>query len=182
MRIVAGLLFAAVSFVSTVAGLGASAAPALAVQAAAEAAPSAPAPGAGAQSAAPPAASANPLDSPLHLFAALEEAWLVPDAERLASLVDTTSVRIGIKPGVPPAAAMTRSAAVFLFQDQLRLVKTHEFRVLRLEVSKKGGAKAVASWEADWGGRQGVRTLEVKLTAALAAGGRWLLTEVRADD
>jgi hypothetical protein len=125
--------------------------------------------------------TATGADSPLRLLASLEEAWLGPDAERLASLVDTTSVRIGLKPGVPPAAAVTRSAAAFLFQDQLRLVKTRDFRVVKLEVPKKGPARAVASWEGDWGGRQGMRTLEVKLTA-VAVGGRWLFTEVRAED
>ena len=130
-----------------------------------------------------PAAASSPVadESPLHLLASLEEAWLASDAERLASLVDTTSVRIGIKPGVPPAAAVTRNAAAFLFQDQLRLVKTQEFRVVRLEISKKRVARAVALWDADWGGRQGVRTLEVKLTA-IPMTGRWLLTEVRAED
>ena len=131
-----------------------------------------------------PAVAASPPvaeESPLRLLASLEEAWLASDAERLASLVDTTSVRIGIKPGVPPAAAVTRNAAAFLFQDQLRLVKTQDFRVVRLEVSKKRVARAVALWDADWGGRQGVRTLEVKLTA-IPMTGRWLLTEVRAED
>ena len=156
MRIAAGLLFAVLCVASS-------------AFASAKAAPSS------------VSAPANPPDSPLHLFASLEEAWLASDAEQLASLVDTTSVRIGLKPGVPPATAVTRSAAAFLFQDQLRLVKTQGFHVVRLEVSKKGPAKAVASWDADWGGRQGVRTLEVKLTAVPSAG-RWLLTEVRADD
>jgi hypothetical protein len=120
-------------------------------------------------------------ESPLRLFASVEEAWLASDTERLASLVDTTSVRIALKPGVPPASAVTRNAAAFLFQDQLRLVKTREFRVIKLEVSKKGKARAVARWEGDWGGRQGLRTVEIVMTA-IPAVGRWLLTEVRADD
>src|SRR5262245_33080288 len=66
--------------------------------------------------------------SALWLFAAVEEAWGASDAERLAALVDTATVRIALKPGTPPTAAVTRSAAAFLFQDQLRLVKTQQFR------------------------------------------------------
>ncbi len=120
-------------------------------------------------------------DSAMRLFAAVEEAWLASDADRLAGLVDTTVVRIAVKPGAPPTAAVTRTAASFLFQDQLRLVKTRSFRVVKLEVSKKGKARGLAEWSADWGGRQGARDVTVVLAAA-ATGGRWSLTEVRAND
>ena len=172
MRIAAALLFAALPVVS----------PALrpAYAADAIAAPTTPAVAEAAVAAS--AQTARAPDSPLRVFASLEEAWLTSDVERLASLVDTTSVRIGLKPGVPPAAAVTRTAAAFLFQDQLRLVKTRSFQVVKLEVPKKGPARAVASWDGDWGGRLGVRTLDVKLTAVPAGGGTWLLTEVRAED
>ena len=174
MRIASGLLFATLVVVPPV-----TASAVLTSQAIAD--PAAGAAGApGAANAAGAAAAAGP-DSPLRLLASVEEAWVAGDAERLASLVDTTSVRIGLKPGVSPTAAVTRNSAVFLFQDQLRLVKTWDFHVVRLEVPKKEPARAVASWGADWGGRQGKRTLEVKLTL-VAVGGRWLLTEVRVDD
>jgi len=116
----------------------------------------------------------------LQLFAAVEDAWFRSDAERLAALVDTASVHIAVKPGAPPAAAVTRSAAAFLFHDQLRLVKTQAFQMTRVSVGKGSGA-ASARWIADWGGRQGVRTVEVSFVAA-PSGGRWLLTEVRAKD
>jgi hypothetical protein len=126
-------------------------------------------------------------DSPLKLFAAVEEAWLASDAERLADLVDTTVVRITLEPGTPPTSAITRNAALFLFRDQLRLVKTHSFRVTRLEVAQKSKqaaqatASATATWSADWGGRRGIRDLKI-LFVAVPSGNRWVLTEVRAND
>lgn len=120
-------------------------------------------------------------DSAIHLFAGLEEAWAASDAERLAGLVDTTVVRIAVKPGSSPTSAVTRTAAAFLFQDQLRLVSTRSFRIVRVEVSKKGTARAEAEWLGDWGGRQGIRDVKVVL-AAQKSGNRWLLTEVRAND
>lgn len=113
----------------------------------------------------------------IQLFAAVEEAWGSGDAEGLAALVDTSSVRIGLKPRSTPTAAMTRSAAAFLFQDQLRLVTTQSFQVFRVEVGKDEGT-ATARWWGDWGGREGVRRLTVTLTAAPLAG-RWRLREVR---
>lgn len=115
--------------------------------------------------------------TPIQLFAAAEEAWSTGDAEGLAALVDTTSVRIGLKPGSTPTAAMTRSAAVFLFQDQLRLVTTQSFQILRVNAGP-AASTAVARWWGDWGGGQGVRRLTVTLTAAPVAG-RWCLREVR---
>ncbi|HEX7077269.1 MAG TPA: hypothetical protein VF363_02475 [Candidatus Eisenbacteria bacterium] len=118
--------------------------------------------------------------TPLQLFARVETAWFTSDSEGLSGLADTTSVTIAVKPGAPPAAAMTRSAAAFLFQDQLRLVKTQSFQVTRVSVGRSS-ATAVARWVADWGGRQGVRDVEVNLVAT-PSGGRWLLTEVRAKD
>jgi hypothetical protein len=115
------------------------------------------------------------------MFAAVEAAWSATDADRLASMVDTTVVRIGLKLGAPPTSAVTRKAAAFLFRDQLRLVETRAFRILRVEVGSKGTARAVARWSGDWGGRQGARDVEVVFNAALT-GGRWRLTEVRAND
>ena len=122
-------------------------------------------------------------DSPLRLFAAVEEAWLASDADRLADLVDTTTVRITLEPGSPPTSAITHNAALFLFRDQLHLVKTLSFQVTRLEVARKTkpAATATALWSADWGGRRGVRDLKVTF-AASPAGNRWVLTEVRAND
>ncbi len=131
--------------------------------------------------ASPPPASGHAEDSAIHLFAGVEEAWAASDAERLAGLVDTTVVRIAVKPGSSPTSAVTRTAAAFLFQDQLRLVTTRSFRVVRVEVSKKGDARAEAEWWGDWGGRQGLRDVKVILAAG-KSGNRWLLTEVRAND
>ncbi len=129
-----------------------------------------------------PPASPPPADSTaLQLFASVEAAWSALDADRLASMVDTTVVRIALKPGAPLASAMTRTAAAFLFQDQLRLVETRAFRFVRVEVASKGTARAVARWSGDWGGKQGARVVEVECNAALS-GGRWKLTEVRAND
>jgi hypothetical protein len=116
-------------------------------------------------------------DTPAQLFASVEEAWSAGDSDAFAFLVDTTSVRIGLKPGATPTAAMTRSAAAFLFQDQLRLVTTQSFQVLRMNAGNTSST-ATARWIADWGGRQGVRRLTVTLSA-VPAGGRWRLREVR---
>jgi len=113
----------------------------------------------------------------LQLFTSVEAAWSMGDAEALAALVDTTQVRIGLKPGSTPTAAMTRSAATFLFQDQLRLVKTQSFRVQRVN-AQTATAESNARWVGDWGGREGMRRLSVTLKAA-SAGGRWWLREVR---
>ena len=124
---------------------------------------------------------AREAESPVRLFAAVEEAWSSSDAERLAMLVDTTVVRVSVTPGSPPTTALTRSAAAFLFQDQLRLVKTQSFQLVRIDVQKKGKAVGTALWAGDWGARQGVREIKVVLTAA-PRGNRWLLTEVRAND
>lgn len=115
--------------------------------------------------------------TPAQLFAAVEEAWSSGDADGLADLVDTTSVRIGLKPGGTPTAAMTRSAAAFLFQDQLRLVTTQSFLLLRMSTGN-GTSTASGQWIGDWGGTQGNRRLKVTL-AAVSVGGRWFLREVR---
>lgn len=128
----------------------------------------------------PPPAPESPKPTPAALFAAVEEAWVHADGDRFASLVDTTDVRIALKPGDPPTAGVTRTAAAFLFQDQIRLVTTKEFRVVRFHPSKRG-VTAIARWSADWGGRRGQRDVEVTLTAARRAG-RWLLIEVRTKD
>jgi len=119
-------------------------------------------------------------NSPASLFSAVEEAWLKADGERFASLVDTTAFRIALKPGEAPTAAVTRTAAAFLFQDQVRLTATKAFCVKRFNPTKKG-VMAVAAWSADWGGSRGERDVEVTLTA-VRRGGRWLLSEVRAKD
>ncbi|HET9251225.1 MAG TPA: hypothetical protein VFP58_03835 [Candidatus Eisenbacteria bacterium] len=124
---------------------------------------------------------AREAETPVQLFASVEAAWSASDSERLAALVDTTVVRVSVTPGTPPTTALTRSAAAFLFQDQLRLVKTHSFHLIRLDVQKKGKAVGTGLWSGDWGGRQGEREIKVVLTA-MARGNRWLLTEVRAND
>jgi hypothetical protein len=115
--------------------------------------------------------------TPAQLFAAVEEAWSSGDADGLADLVDTTSVRIGLKPGGTPTAAMTRSAAAFLFQDQFRLVSTQSFQLLRMTAESEE-TTANARWIGDWGGSQGMRRLKVTLQAVYV-GGRWYLREVR---
>lgn len=128
----------------------------------------------------PPADQAPP--SAIRLFAGVEEAWAASDAERLASLVDTTTVRIAIKPGTPLTSALTRVAAAFLLKDQLSLVRTAEFRMTRFDCDKKRDVcRAIASWTGDWGGRQGTRAVRVTLTARARAN-RWFLTEIRAED
>lgn len=124
---------------------------------------------------------AEAVPSAIRLFAAVEDAWSAADSDRLASLVDTTVVRISVTPGTAPTTALTRSAAAFLFQDPLRLVRTRSFRVVRVDVQKKGRAVGTALWTGDWGGSKGERDRQVVLTAMLR-GNRWLLTEVRAND
>ncbi len=128
-----------------------------------------------------PAVPAPPATA-LQLFADVEEAWAASDAERLGALVDTTSVRISVKPDAPPTAAMNRVAATFLFQDPMRLVRTTSFRVLHVSVSDRGTARATARWIGDWGGQRGVRRVRVELEAAAVRAGVWLLTEVRSSD
>jgi len=136
---------------------------------------------------APPSAAPEPraetaTSSAIRLFAGVEEAWAVSDVERLTSFLDTTAVRISIKPGAPLTSALTRVAAAFLMQDQLRLVHTKEFQITRLECEKKRRVcRAIAIWTGDWGGRQGTRALRVTLVAQGKAN-RWLLTEIRAED
>jgi hypothetical protein len=125
--------------------------------------------------------SAEDLTSAIRLFAVVEDAWSASDSELLASLVDTTVVKISVTPGTAPTTALTRSAAAFLFHDPFRLVRTKSFQVGRVDVQKKGKAVATAVWSGDWGGRQGDRNRQVVLTAMLR-GNRWLLTEVRAND
>jgi hypothetical protein len=140
--------------------------------------------GAASQASAPPSESRADFRTPtaLWLFASVEEAWAKSDAERLAALVDTATVRIAVKPGAPLAAALTRGAAAFLFQDQLRLVQTREFRVTRLEIDpKRPTTRATAVWTGDWGGQRGKRSVKVSLTAR-PVDGNWLLTEIRAED
>jgi hypothetical protein len=128
----------------------------------------------------PPAPPAYP--TAVTLFAGVEETWGAADAERLSFLVDTTAVRIAIKPGTPLATAPTRVAVAFLLQDQLRMVHTATFHVNRFDCDRKRGfCRAYALWTGDWGGRQGTRTVRVALTARPRAG-RWLLTEIRAED
>jgi hypothetical protein len=130
----------------------------------------------------PSARAEAPPGTAIRLFAAAEEAWAASDAEGLAALLDTTSVRIAIKPGTPVTSAQTRVAAAFLLQDQLRLVHTREFRMTRFDCDKKRGTcRAVALWTGDWGGRQGTRAVRVTLIARPMAG-RWLLTEIRTGD
>jgi hypothetical protein len=120
--------------------------------------------------------------SAIRLFAGVEEAWAASDAERLAALLDTTAVRIAIKPGTPLTSAQTRVAAAFLLQDQLRLVHTQAFQVTQLNCDKnRPVCRAQAIWTGDWGGRQGKRAVRVTLVAHSKAN-RWLLTEIRAED
>jgi hypothetical protein len=118
----------------------------------------------------------------IRLFSIVEEAWAASDTERLTSLVDTTVVRIAVKPGAPLTSALTRVAAAFLLQDQLRLVRTQSFLVRQFNCDQKRRlCRATAIWTGDWGGRQGKRAVRVTLTAKPAASG-WLITEIRAED
>lgn len=135
----------------------------------------------------PPVPAPEPRSEPgpptaLRLFADVEEAWATSDAERLASLVDTTVVRIAVKPGAPLTAALTRVAAAFLLQDQLRLVRTHGFQMTRFQFdAKRRLCRGTATWTGDWGGRQGKRAVRVALVAK-PSNNRWFLTEIRAED
>ena len=130
-----------------------------------------------------PSVSPSPQATPAQLVAALEKAWKAGDTNVIASLCDSATVRIALKPGAPPAAAPTLNAVAFLIHDQLDLVVSREFRILRLETdSKKGTAKAWATWHGSWGGGKGARDIEVVLAARAVADGAWLLTEIRAND
>ena len=127
--------------------------------------------------------SPSPQATPAQLMAALERAWTAGDANTIASLCDSATVRIALKPGAPPAAAPTLNAVAFLIHDQLDLVVSRQFRVVRLDTDeKKGTVKAWASWHGSWGGGKGARDIEVVLAARATAGGAWLLTEIRAND
>ena len=136
---------------------------------------------------APPSTAADPRSelgplTAVRLFADVEDAWAASDAERLASLVDTTAVRIAVKPGAPLTAALTRVAAAFLLQDQLRLVRTLSFQMTRFQLDpKRRLCRGTATWTGDWGGRQGKRAVRVALVAR-ASNNRWFLTEIRAED
>ncbi|HET9950397.1 MAG TPA: hypothetical protein VFS09_01255 [Candidatus Eisenbacteria bacterium] len=131
----------------------------------------------------PPSVSPVPQATPSQLMAALERAWTAGDTNAIASLCDSATVKIALKPGTPPAAAPTMNAVAFLIHDQLDLVQSRRFQIVRLDTDeKKGTAKAWASWHGTWGGGKGARDIEVVLAARAAADGGWLLTEIRAND
>ena len=124
-----------------------------------------------------------PQPTPLQLFAATERAWTGADANALASLCDSATVRVALKPGSPPASAPTLGAVAFLIQDQLRLVVSHRFQIVRVEVDgKKRTARAWARWIGEWGGARNTRNVEVVLQARSSGDAGWLLTEIRAND
>ncbi len=124
-----------------------------------------------------------PQPTPVQLLAAVERAWIGADANGLASLCDSTVVRVALKPGSPPATAPTLNAVAFLIHDQLRLVVSRRFQVIRVEVNaKKRTARAKARWIGEWGGARGVRDVEVLLHARALGDSGWLLTEIRAND
>jgi len=130
-----------------------------------------------------PAVRPAPQRSPVELFAAVERAWLAGDAAALASYCDSAAAHVSLKPGGPPASAPTLSGLAFLIDDPLHLVATRGFRVVRVAVDpKKPEARAWARWSGDWGGTKGTRDLEVVLAARGRSDGRWLLTEIRAND
>ena len=124
-----------------------------------------------------------PNATPLQLFAAVERAWNGADANALASFCDSAVVRVALKPGSPPATAPTLGAVAFLIQDQLRLVVSRRFHVVRFEVDqKKRTARAWARWVGEWGGARNTRDVQVNLQARAAGDGGWLLTEIRANN
>ncbi len=124
-----------------------------------------------------------PQPTPVQLFAAVERAWIGAESNALASFCDSAVVRVALKPGSPPATAPTLGAVAFLIHDQLRLVVSRRFHVVRLEVNaKKRTARAWARWSGEWGGTRGTRDVEVVLQARAAADSGWLLTEIRAND
>ena len=125
----------------------------------------------------------SPQASPVQLLAAVERAWTAGDANALASLCDSAAVRIALKPGAPPAAAPTLNAVAFLIHDQLDLVVSRRFRVVRVDTdAKRRTAKAWARWHGSWGGARGERDIEVVLIARATGESGWLLTEIRAND
>ncbi|HSQ60053.1 MAG TPA: hypothetical protein VLT84_06435 [Acidobacteriota bacterium] len=133
--------------------------------------------------AAQPAPRRSPQPSPAQLWAAVERAWNSSDASELASLCDSATVRVSLKPGGSPASAPTLSAVAFLIHDQLDLVAIRGFRVVRFDADlKRRTSRARARWVGDWGGGKGVRDLDVLLAAAATAEGQWLLTEIRTTD
>jgi hypothetical protein len=144
----------------------------------------APPPARGAESPATSEALAPlPQPSPVLLLAAVERAWGAGDGNALASLCDSATVRIAIKPGSPPATAPTLKAIAFLIHDQLDLVVSRRFQVVRVETDlKKRSVKAWARWLGSWGGIRGDRDIEVVLMARATGEGGWLLTEIRAND
>ena len=136
-----------------------------------------------AQTESPAPTTSAPYATPLQLFAAVERAWNAADANVLASLCDSAVVRVALKPGSPPATAPTLGAVAFLIQDQLRLVVSRRFHVVRFEVDqKKRTARAWARWVGEWGGARNTRDVQVNLQARAAADGGWLLTEIRANN
>lgn len=126
---------------------------------------------------------AAPQPTPLQLFAAAEKAWSGGDANGLASLCESGVARVALKPGTPPASAPSLNAVAFLIQDQLRLVVSHRFHVVRFEVDgKKRTARAWARWVGEWGGARNTRNVEVVFQARSSGDAGWLLTEIRAND
>jgi hypothetical protein len=124
-----------------------------------------------------------PQATPVQLAAAVERAWMGADANALASLCDSAVVRVALKPGSPPATAPTLNAVAFLIHDQLRLVVSRRFQVVRVDVDwKKRTARAWARWAGEWGGARGARDVEVVLRARATGEAGWLLTEIRAND
>ena len=124
-----------------------------------------------------------PQPTPVQLFAAVEGAWIAGESNALASFCDSAVVRVALKPGSPTATAPTLGAVAFLIHDQLRLVVSRRFQVVRLEVDKKKRtSRAWARWSGEWGGTRGTRDVEVILQARAATGSGWLLTEIRAND
>lgn len=124
-----------------------------------------------------------PQATPAQLVSALEKAWAAGDAGAIASLCDSAVVRVALKPGAPPAAAPTLAALAFLVHDQLALVVTHRFQIVRLDTDlKRRTAGATARWRGVFGGAPRAREVEVRVTARSTGDNAWLLTEIRAND
>jgi hypothetical protein len=124
-----------------------------------------------------------PQATPAQLVSALERAWAAGDAGAIASLCDSAVARVALKPGAPPAAAPTLAALAFLVHDQLAVVVTHRFQIVRLDTDpKRRTANATARWRGIFGGAPRAREVEVRVTARAVGDNAWLLTEIRAND
>jgi hypothetical protein len=114
------------------------------------------------------------------VFASIERAWVIGNADSVVEHFGTRKVSISLPDGGPPGGTYSRAQSYFIFKDLFDATRTEEFSFVSIRQGEDPPATAIGRAERTFRRRDSSQILQDRIFVSLVQeDARWIVAEIK---